>query len=109
MRILVDLDGVLCEQCPVGNTVQMALANPITHNIELLRYVKRNNKIVIYTARLGQKLDSKTPSEEAVTKLWLDKHGIPYDSLVFDKPWCDYLVDDRATTLEDLCTKISQQ
>ena len=44
--------------------------------------------VVLFTARLSY--------TEEITRNWLKKHQIPYDVIIFNKPFARYYVDDRA-------------
>jgi len=108
LRVMVDLDGVICatRKGMIGSIVEMANAPPILENIEKLRILKdKGYEIIIYTSRASRAFDSKVPSEEDTTIGWLKKWNVPYDGIVFDKPWADYYIDDRNTNLEELCER----
>lgn len=86
MNILIDMDGVICTE---EKTFERALARPLPGARESLQRLRdAGHQIVIYTARSW--------SELAMTKHWLDAHGMPYDGLHMGKPVADRIVDDRA-------------
>lgn len=86
MKIIVDLDGVICTE---EKTFERSLAIPIPGAIESINQLKQNgHDIVIYTARSW--------SEETMTKAWLDFYDVNYDTLILGKPTCDFYIDDRA-------------
>ena len=107
MRIVVDIDGVLCEQTGIGNVEEMVNAKPIDKNIGYVRLLyKQGHEIIIHTARIGYELDGKCPSEEKATKQWLTKNMVPYNKLMLNKPWADYYIEDRAIELGVLYEKL---
>lgn len=81
---------------------------PITKNIEALRYLKKlGNTIIIYTARRMKTHNGNTGAVLAdVGKLTfetLEKFNIPYDEIHFGKPQADVYIDDLAlSSFEDL-------
>ena len=106
MRVLIDIDGILCEQVEVRSAWKVFDALPRYRNIEMVNDLyRKGNTIILYTARVGRELDAEGISEEAETIKWLRKHEVLYHKIVFNKPWCDWFVDDRATTLEELSKK----
>ena len=107
MRILVDIDGVLCEQVPwKGPKAKDCLeAIPIQKNIDFVNEIKGYGvEIILFTARLSRFRD--------VTDQWLKKHKVQHDTVVFTKPWSDYTIDDRCTSFEKIleeCKKWKEQ
>jgi hypothetical protein len=86
MKLIVDLDGVICEEKP---TFERSLALPLTGAPGALRGLQRKGyTIIIYTARSW--------SEYEMTKAWLEKWSIPHDQLIMGKPVGDMWIDDRA-------------
>lgn len=86
MRLIIDLDGTICEERP---TFERGLAKPKMLAVEALRRFKAwGHHITIYTARGWREYD--------MTKAWLDDHNIPYDNLICGKPVYDIWIDDRA-------------
>ena len=45
-----------------------------------------------------EKADAKN---RIVTEDWLERHNVPYDILVFGKPFADAYIDDKAITLDE--------
>lgn len=87
--IYVDIDGFLCtnEQGKYKN------CKPIQKNIDFVnKEYDTDNIIVIWTAR------GKTTEKDwsKLTEKQLKKWKIKYHDLVFDKPYYDYLHDDKA-------------
>jgi len=89
-RFCFDLDGTLVSDY---NNI------PITKNIEYLRFLKsQGHYIIIYTARRMRTYNGnigKVISDIAKsTILDLEKLCIPYDELVFGKPYAHFYIDD---------------
>lgn len=79
---------------------------PIYKNIKLLKYLKSlGNKIIIYTARRMKTYDgdvSKVIDDIGnLTKNTLSKFNIPYDEIIFGKPYADFYIDDCAINAFD--------
>jgi uncharacterized HAD superfamily protein len=86
MKIVVDLDGTICEEMP---TFEKALAKPKKRAIRYLNSLsKKGHFIIIYTARGW--------AEYNMTYSWLNEHSIPFDVLMMGKPIYDIWIDDRA-------------
>ena len=83
MRLVFDLDGVICTP-PKG--IQFGIIDYIRHSkplanaIEFMQWIKKNNhEITIWTNR---------PNDLAVkfaTEQWLDIHQVPYDRFLIDR------------------------
>ena len=123
--ILVDLDGVLCTKGHKGHYVK---ARPIRKNIDIVnRLAEAGHKIIIHTARwaardisiylrLMNKVIAPKKVEEMdiaidryawetmkrLTHLQLVSWGVAYDQVDFSKPESDFIVDDKAISLEKL-------
>ncbi|MBI5003533.1 NTP transferase domain-containing protein [Candidatus Kaiserbacteria bacterium] len=101
MRILIDLDGTICELRKKGQDYSDVRINP--QAVERLRTLKAaGHYIILQTAR-----HMKTCSGDqgqVVAKIgkktldWLARHEIPYDEIYFGKPYADVYLDDNART-----------
>lgn len=86
MRILVDIDGIICEN---GFPDGYATAIPRPHEIESINlYKSRGTEVFIFTSRIEE--------DRAITEQWLKDNGVQYDSLIMNKPRADYYIDDKA-------------
>lgn len=94
MIVAIDLDGVLAkEEKPYSKAV------PIRRNIQLVnKLFSKGIKIIIYTSRYSK--------DKAVTTEWLKKNNVRYHRLKLSKPYYDFIVDDKAVTLEKLVKKL---
>ena len=101
MRVLVDIDGVLCELTPWEGVRHKDYleAIPIQGNINFVSELKGFGvEIVLFTARL--------PRFRDVTEQWLKKNNVQYNTIVYGKPWCDYCVDDKCATFSSILLKL---
>ena len=107
--IVFDLDHTICvPQLEYTDTKQRyGNARPISSVIVRMSKLKRAGyKIVIHTARrmLTHKgnIDLIKNDVGQITEDWLKFHGVPYDELIFGKPYADtYYVDDKAMNLDE--------
>lgn len=90
MKIVIDLDGTICNELP---TFERSLAKPLIGAVEKITQLKQEgNFIIIYTARGWQ--------EFKVTEQWLKDNLIPFDLLLMGKPMYDLWLDDKAIHFE---------
>ena len=82
----VDMDGVLCKGELWVDEINEP--EPIQENIDKINKLSETNFIVIHTAR------RKKLSE--ITINWLDKYGVLYHAVRFDKMPADMYIDDKA-------------
>ena len=104
MRIVFDLDETIC----VHRDRDYKHAAPVSRVISRMVELKRSRpdcEIVIHTARGMKSCNGDATAADkknrAVTEDWLKRHGVPYDSLVFGKPFADAYVDDKAVSREE--------
>jgi capsule biosynthesis phosphatase len=102
LRVCVDLDGTICELARNGD---YASVRPQPGAREALQELKRRGAyIIIYTARRMRTHEGDVAKvvEEVggLTEDWLQKQRIPYDELVFGKPYAHVYVDDLAHRFE---------
>lgn len=99
MRIVVDLDGTICTLKEKNETYNDVV--PLKESIESLQKLKQDgHEIIIHTARNMKTWDGNIGKVVANigkdTLEWLDKYNIPYDEVVFGKPYGDIYIDDKA-------------
>ncbi|WP_024734147.1 MULTISPECIES: capsular biosynthesis protein [Enterocloster] len=121
-----DIDGTLCpikkkeekyeDLVPYGNVVQK------------LKYYKENGaKIILFTSRnmnsYNGNLGVINKNTARILMAWLDKWEIPYDEIMYGKPWPGhkgFYVDDRTVRpdeflnhtveeLDEICKKSKEQ
>ena len=107
--IVFDLDDTICTpnlEFPDTKT-RYGNALPIHSVIVRMNKLKKAGyRIVIHTARrmVTHKGDIELIKQdvEQITIDWLEYYGVPYDELIFGKPYADtYYVDDKAMNLDD--------
>ena len=76
---LLDIDGTICEDVPNEESHRFATAAPYPGALEkVMKLINRGDRITFFTAR--------TSEHKEVTEKWLDTHGFPYESVVYNKP-----------------------
>lgn len=109
---VMDIDGTLC---PVKKKDEKYEdLTPYSSMLEKLRYYKENGaKIILFTSR---NMNSYKGNIGAINKNtarvlldWLDKWEIPYDEIIYGKPWPGhkgFYVDDRTVRPDEFlnCT-----
>lgn len=108
MRIVIDLDGVICElkKDPSESYADLTPVKGAKEKIKQLR--EKGHYIVISTARNMKTYDSNLgrimKNVGKITLDWLDDNGIEYDEIYFGKPNADIYIDDRAIRFETWLT-----
>ena len=94
MRYVVDIDGNLCKT----EGLSYESATPLWGNIAKVRAVKAaGHEVVLFTARGTVTGIDWRPVTERQMQMW----NVPYDELLFGKPWADVYVDDKAVNVRD--------
>ena len=96
-----DIDGTLCPIKTKEEKYEDLI--PYENVLEKLRYYKANGaKIVLLTSRnmntYGGNLGLINKHTAKILLEWLDKWNIPYDEIIYGKPWPGhkgFYVDDR--------------
>ena len=103
MRIVIDLDGTICELKKSGQSYADVKPLPGVQE-KLEKWKAEGHDIVIYTARHMRTCEGNTGKVVArigsLTLNWLEQHRIPYDEIVFGKPDGDVYIDDKALTFD---------
>ncbi|PAK75400.1 HAD-IIIC family phosphatase [Acetobacter fabarum] len=108
-NLVIDLDYTICtpyenEDQSSDPVVKYSNATPIMDVIEKIRQYKKDGfNITIHTSR---NMRTYNGDVSAIVKHtlpvitdWLDRHDVPYDSIVVGKPWCGhdgFYIDDKA-------------
>ena len=96
-----DIDGTLCPiKRPEENYEDLI---PFKNMVQKLRYYKENGaRIILFTSRNMNSYEGNIGVINKVTAkvllAWLDKWEIPYDEIIYGKPWPGhrgFYVDDR--------------
>ena len=109
---VIDIDGTLC---PVKEKeVRYEDLVPYADMVEKIRFYKeRGAKIVLFTSRnmnsYGGNMGMINKYTARVLMQWLDKWEIPYDEILYGKPWPGpkgFYVDDRTVRPDEFlnCT-----
>lgn len=104
-----DLDGTICipNHDRPDTQGRYAEAQPIEEMIEVLRRCRAEGTwIIIHTARRMVTHRGNVRKVIAdvgqVTKDWLARYNVPYNELVFGKPYGDLYIDDKACLPKDV-------
>ncbi len=119
---IFDIDGTICPIKQADEKYENLV--PYAHMIEKIKYYKEHGaKIVLFTSRnmnsYQGNLGMINKNTAKILLSWLDKWDIPYDEILYGKPWPGkhgFYVDDRsvrpdeflnytAEALEDICAK----
>ena len=108
---VIDVDGTICPIKKHDQSYEEVV--PIKSVVEKLRYYKENGaKIVLYTSRnmntYNGNLGLINKHTAAVLSDWLKKWDIPYDEIIYGKPWpghYGFYVDDRAVRPNEFISK----
>lgn len=121
-----DIDGTLC---PIKKKEEKYEALvPYENMVQKLRYYKENGaKIILFTSRnmnsYNGNLGVINKNTAKILMAWLDKWEIPYDEILYGKPWPGhkgFYVDDRTVRpdeflnhtveeLDEICKKSKEQ
>ena len=110
-----DLDDTICfPNHEAKDTFEKyGKALPCLEIIEYIRYIKTvsvGNTILIYTARRmvthNGDIEKIKEDVQEITENWLKEHEVPYDSLIFGKPYADVYIDDKALNVDELKGRI---
>lgn len=103
MRVVVDLDGTICELKKENQSY--GDVRPLPGAVETLWSLKTaGHTIIIYTARnmrtCGGNVGKVVANTGKLTLDWLEQYDVPYDELVFGKPQGDLYIDDLGHRFE---------
>lgn len=104
MRIVIDLDGTICNLKEKHETYADVMIKPgAAEFIKNLRGT--GHYVIIQTARNMATCDSNLgkvmKNVGKVTLEWLEKNEVEYDEIYFGKPNAHLYIDDRALRFED--------
>ena len=92
MRLVFDLDGVICtppKGIQFGIVTWIDKCKPIENTTEFMQWLTKNKHEIIIWCKRPNDLAVKYATEQ-----WLDLHQIPYNRLLFDRP-IDYINVDE--------------
>ena len=97
MRIVFDLDGVICELKKPSESYSDVI--PKKKVIQKMKNLKdEGHYLIIHTGRHMRSCDGDV--EKVIEKIgqttqdWLKKWQVPYDEIIFGKPYADIYIDD---------------
>src|SRR4051794_5505164 len=95
-RLCFDLDETISEKARDGGYTSVRPLPGAKEGLEALK--ARGAYIIIYTARRMRTHRGDVAKVIAdvgeLTRNWLAEHGIPYDELIFGKPYAHIYIDD---------------
>lgn len=103
-----DLDRTICIPQDFDDTARRyGEAEPIIEMIKFIQDLHRyGHRVIIHTARrmLTHKGNLLMIEQDVgeVTRQWLKEHNVPYDELIFGKPYGDFYIDDKAIDANEL-------
>lgn len=107
--IVIDLDDTICfpDHSKTDSWMKYMHAKPNYKVIRKMQDLHDNGiKIIIHSARrmLTHKGDIEKIEKDVgeITKMWLALFHVPYDELIFGKPYASmWYVDDKAMSIDD--------
>ena len=105
MRIVLDLDGVICELKKPNETYLEVKPN---HDfiLKMREWKKEGHYLIIHTGRHMKTCDGNV--EEVIKKIgpatseWLKKWDVPFDEIHYGKPYGDVYIDDLGITFSSV-------
>lgn len=102
LKLIIDIDGTLCPIKTKGDRYEDLI--PHSEIIEKLRmYHKNGARITLFTSRNMNTYEGNigliNANTAKILMIWLEKWDIPYDELIYGKPWPGhegFYVDDRS-------------
>lgn len=115
LSFIFDIDGTLCPIKKKEEKYEDLI--PFTEMVDKLREYKENDaKIVLFTSRNMNSYQGKigliNKNTARVLLDWLDKWDIPYDEIIYGKPWPGnkgFYVDDRSVRPDEFLTCTSEE
>lgn len=113
--LVVDIDGTLCDVKASGQSYADLI--PRQEMLEKLReYQRRGYTILLYTSRnmrtYERNLGLINRHTAPVILEWLAKWNVPYDEILFGKPWPrskGFYIDDRAIRPDEFLSLSEEQ
>ena len=110
-----DIDGTICPVKKKEEKYEDLV--PYPEIVEKLRYYKENGaKIVLFTSRnmnsYGGNIGLINKNTAKIILDWLEKWEIPYDEIVYGKPWPGhkgFYVDDRSIRPDEFLNKTLEE
>lgn len=100
--LVVDIDGTLCDLKTADQTYLDVAPKP-SMIAQMRAYQQAGYQIILFTSRQMRTYEGNIGKinkyTAPITKEWLAKYDVPYDQIIFGKPWAGrggYYIDDRA-------------
>ena len=111
VTLIFDIDGTLCPIKQKEEKYEDIV--PYKDMVEKIRYYKDNGaKIVLFTSRnmnsYNGNIGKINKNTARILLDWLDKWDIPYDEIIYGKPWPGhkgFYIDDRTIRPNEFLTK----
>ena len=87
MNLVFGMDGIICTPCKDYTDVDRA--KPLVNVIEFMNWLKENDHHITIWCKRPNSLDWVM-----ATKDWLANHQIPYDRVLFEKPYNPVMVSE---------------
>ena len=100
----VDIDGTLTTHkeypqyyniSPKEMAEVYSIAEP---NLEIIKKIREiyinNDRIILFTSR--------SDLFRIETENWLSRYNVPYDEIIFNKPFYNFIIDDKSLFLEGI-------
>lgn len=115
LTFIFDIDGTLCPIKGTGEKYEDLV--PYREMVDKIReYKEQGAKIILYTSRNMNTYKGNIGLINANTARivleWLDKWDIPYDEIIYGKPWPGhngYYVDDRTVRPDEFLSKTADE
>jgi histidinol phosphatase-like enzyme len=102
MKIVIDIDGTLCDE----ESSEITQRRPYLDRIAKLNQMyDAGDEVVIYTSR-GMRSTEDDPAASdrkyrSITEIQLKAWGVKYDKLMFGKPNADVYIDNKNGLIEE--------
>ena len=111
VTLIFDIDGTLCPIKQKEEKYEDIV--PYKDMVEKIKYYKDNGaKIVLFTSRnmnsYNGNIGKINKNTARILLDWLDKWNIPYDEIIYGKPWPGhkgFYIDDRTIRPNEFLTK----
>ena len=111
VTLIFDIDGTLCPIKKKEEKYEDII--PYSNMVEKIKYYKENGaKIVLFTSRnmnsYNGNIGKINKNTARILLDWLDKWNIPYDEIIYGKPWPGhkgFYIDDRTIRPDEFLTK----
>lgn len=96
-NLFVDIDGT------ITNETEGHDYSKRTPRLDVIRLINS----YYYSGCIITYYTSRYSCDEKITKEWFIKYGVCYNTIIFDKPSWDFLIDDKAGSAEEFLEKVS--